>query len=102
MSTALTDDDLQREGRIDAFREVMITAALTDEDLERELRIDAFREVMCKATTASRKRMAHAQMVAEIHNRTPAAVAWLEAQRGLSAADAPRRPVPQSVFRGRV
>jgi hypothetical protein len=72
---------------------------VTDEDLERELRIDAFREVMTRATTPSRKRLAQSQMVAEIHNRTPAAVAWLEAQRGLSAADVPHRPVPASVFR---
>lgn len=72
---------------------------ITAEDVSREQRIAAFREVMTRATTASRKRLAQAQMYAEIHARSPAAVAWLESQRGLSAADAPHRPVPASVFR---
>lgn len=76
--------------------------APTAEDLDREARIEAFREVVTKATSPSRKRLALAQMQVEINARTREMVDWLDAHRGTSAADAPRRPVPQSVFRGRV
>jgi hypothetical protein len=71
----------------------------TPEDLDREARIAAFLDVVTKATSPSRKRLALAQMHIELNARTPEMVAWLDAHQGTSAADAPQRPVPASVFR---
>ena len=62
---------------------------ITEEDLDRERAIAILTRLIATAKTPSAARLAANEQAREIRARSPAMVAHLEAQRGVTEADAP-------------
>lgn len=75
----------------------LIALAPTEEDAERERRIAAQMDVMLHGPSISRRRIAAAAFTRAVLSRSPAMRDAIEQALKLTAADAPRRPVPDSL-----